>query len=168
MHTPPASRLIVVSLVVLALLAASALMPSQDANARIVPGKGLAGLRLDMTKKEVRAKLGRPDEVRKKDVGYSLTVFVYRKQRLYVDFASRGRVLHLTSRSPRERTRDGLGVGSTLREVRAARPKIYCQVSDGVGFCSDTYRDTWIALTFKFKNSRVTSTSVEYIDAARM
>ena len=96
-----------------AVLAAAA---AADASATIVPGKGMSGVALGMTKAQVRARLGRP-------VGTGAGRWYY--ARVWVGFRA-GRAVEITTTRSTERTRGGLGVDSTESALRAAYPGLAC------------------------------------------
>jgi hypothetical protein len=96
-----------------AVLAAAA---AADASATIVPGKGMSGVALGMTKSQVRARLGGP-------VGTGGGRWYY--ARVWVGFRA-GRAVEITTTRSTERTRGGLGVDSTESALRAAYPGLAC------------------------------------------
>jgi hypothetical protein len=95
--------------------------------ARIVPQQGMAGLRLNMTKSEVRDKLGKPRAVKtgKNDFG-EYTVYTYRGK-LTAFFQSGSKVTSLRTSGRSERTKNGIGVGSTEERVRDEFSKVKCR-----------------------------------------
>jgi hypothetical protein len=99
-----------------AVLAAAA---AADASATIVPGKGMSGVALGMTKAQVRARLGAP-------VGTGGGRWYY--ARVWVGFRG-GRAVEITTTRSTERTRDGLGVDSTEAALRAAYPGLECSAA---------------------------------------
>jgi len=95
------------------------------ANSTIVPQRGIAGVSIGMSKKKVRAILGKPRKVvQKMNVAGPFTEYQYRA--LTVDFQN-GRVLTDVSTTRRhERTASGVGVGSTKSEVQKAVHGVSC------------------------------------------
>lgn len=97
------------------------------AGARIVVGKGIAGVRLSMTSHKVRQVLGRPGSVHHghNDFG-AFTQFVYPARRLRVTFQSGNRVTAIATRSKAQKTDAGVGVGSSKSDVQADVPHVHC------------------------------------------
>ena len=100
------------TLILAAVLAATA----ADASATIVPGKGMSGVALGMTKAQVRARLGAPVASRPGSWYYA---------RVWVGLRA-GRVAELTTTRSTERTTGGLGVDSTESAIQAAYPGVAC------------------------------------------
>ena len=96
-----------------AVLAATA---AADASATILPGKGMSGVALAMTKAQVRARLGAP-------IGTGGGRWYY--ARVWVGFRA-GRAVEVTTTRSTERTRTGLGVDSSESSLRAAYPRLAC------------------------------------------
>jgi hypothetical protein len=96
--------------------ALAALFLAGVAGATIKPGRGMSGVELGMTARQVQAKLGRP-------VGKSGWKWYY--ARVTVTFRNRRVVELMTTRST-ERFANGLGVDSTEAHVRAAFPRVKC------------------------------------------
>ena len=96
-----------------AVLAATA---AADASATIVPGKGMSGVALGMTKAQVRARLGGP-------VGTGGGRWYY--ARVWVGFRA-GRAVEVTTTRSTERTSGGLGVDSSESSLRSAYPRLAC------------------------------------------
>jgi hypothetical protein len=99
-----------------AVLAAAA---AADASATIVPGKGMSGVALGMTKSQVRARLGGP-------IGTGGGRWYY--ARVWVGFRA-GRAVEITTTRSTERTRGGLGVDSPESALRAAYPGLACSAA---------------------------------------
>ena len=112
-------RRIAVVLAVLGLIAAS---PS---GAVIRPQQGMSGVWLGMGKAQVRAKLGRP-------VGSGGGRLYY--PRVWVGFRL-NRVVEITTTRSAERTRSGVGVGSTEAAVKRAYPSLVCAPAGGFRRC---------------------------------
>jgi hypothetical protein len=112
-------RRLVVSLVVLALIAAA------PASAIIRPQKGMSGVTLGMTKTQVRARLGRP-------VGSGGGRLYF--SRVWVGFRL-GRAVEITTTRSSEHTGSGVGVDSSEAAVRHAYPSITCAAFGGFRRC---------------------------------
>lgn len=92
------------------------------ANAGVKPQQQIAGVKLGMTKANVRAQLGRPLAT------YShsrYTRLYYLKVRVTVH--SRAGVIEVETTSKAQRTRAGIGIGSTEREVRKEVARVSCR-----------------------------------------
>src|SRR5262245_41252082 len=96
-------------------------MTASSARAVIVVQRSIGGVKLQMTKAQVRAKLGRPMRVRvgTNDFG-TFVEKVYK--RVTVTFQSGDRVTNVRTTSPLEKTAGGVGVGSTKSQVNAGVP----------------------------------------------
>lgn len=141
--------------VVVALLALAA-----PAGAAIVVQKGIAGVQLQMTKAQVRAKLGAPNRVKngRNDFG-RYTKFVY--PRVTVSFQSGPRVTAVQTRSTLERTVSGAGVGSSEAKVRAAVPSAKCATLYGSRQCVvGAFKPGRVVTAFQIKNGHVSSVVV--------
>ena len=100
----------------LAVLALAAL--ASPAGARIVPQRSITGVELGMTRAEVRERLGQPTRVERGNNEFGhFTVFRY--FRLKVTFQGDSSVTAVSTTRRRERTRSGVGVGSTRAQVDA-------------------------------------------------
>src|SRR5919109_2545293 len=97
-------------------LCLAALTATGGASATIKPGRGMSGLELGMTARQVQAKLGRP-------VAKSTWKWFY--ARVTVTFRNRRVVELMTTRST-ERFANGLGVDSSEAELRGAFPGVRC------------------------------------------
>jgi hypothetical protein len=106
-------------------LAAALLAPSA-AGGVVVPGKSIAGVRLGMTQAGVRAVLGRPLRV-VRDATELGPFTQYRYRRLDVIFFRHTRATGIFTTRTRERTRTGVGMGSTEAAVLAGVPGAACR-----------------------------------------
>jgi len=120
--------------VVLAGTGACVLALAASGGATIVIGRGIAGVRLQMTQAQVRSKLGRPEKVvhAKNEFG-PYTEFRYRGY--VVDFQNNGRLTSIVTTLAREKTPAGVGVGSTWAQVRRKVPHLLCEGSSLLGDC---------------------------------
>ena len=110
-----------------ALTAAAAVLVAAvaDASATIVPGRGMSGVAVGLTKVQVRARLGAPVVATSRRWYYP---------RVQVGFRA-GRVVELTTTRSVERTRGGLGVDSTEAAIRAAYPQLACTAENHFRRC---------------------------------
>jgi hypothetical protein len=119
-------RVIVVCLGLLALGAA-------PAGATIVPGKGMAGVKLEDCQEAVISKLGDPDStVTRMDFAGSYTLYRYNAKGLRITFRPNGdntcnsAVTIFTSKG-QERTAEGIGKGSRRTTLRAKLKGEHCR-----------------------------------------
>jgi hypothetical protein len=138
-----------------------ALLPGVPAQARIVPGKGIAGIRLGMSMAAVLQRLGEPSTALQPFPGYSF--WSYTRRHLFVQFVPRdaplspaGGVFAVVTRSRRERTRGDLGVGSARTTVRARMPHLRCPGPNKFGIDRGCYvRKHGVTTSFSFAHGRV-------------
>jgi len=108
------------------------------AGAVVVPQKGMMGVRLGDTVREVRERLGPPDALAfvDNDIVGRQRIYRYGKTRFLFDGASRtARVITMNTTSRRERLRNGIGVGSTRRAVAMKVKGVRCRIEFGVDHC---------------------------------
>jgi hypothetical protein len=159
-----ASRRNLARVVVLAL--ALALLAGSMATARIVPQRGMKGIRLAMTEREVRQKLGRPDRTvaRRYEIMGRARLLVYGRTSVLLRAAS-SRVVSIQTTSRRERTSRGVGVGSTQAAVRRRVRGARCRTERGYRHC---WVGTWLIgrriTDFAIsRRGRVTRVTVGYV-----
>lgn len=115
------------------------LLGAGAADARIVPQRGIAGAKLGMTQKQVRSKLGRPDgkKVLTSPIGgFDFTQLKYGRTKVSFDgVGPKSKVLSVFTRDKAERTKSGVGVGSTKREVKKGVAGVKCRKEFGVNHC---------------------------------
>lgn len=108
------------------------------ADAALVVQRSIAGVRLDMTEAQVRARLGEPSATRTvpaeilgtyRELRYGLT-------RISVFDGEDRRVFSITTTSRRERTAAGIGVRSRERFVREKVRGVRCATEFGVRACT--------------------------------
>jgi hypothetical protein len=114
--------------------AAAALAVAAGANAAIVPQQSIAGIKLGMSKTQVKAKLGPPQSIHNgtNDFG-AFTTFRYRA--VEVTFQSGAQATGIVTRSRNQRTARGVGVGSTVFSVLVGTPGIRCENESGFVHC---------------------------------
>jgi hypothetical protein len=142
---------------------AVALACAAAASAVIVPQRGIAGVRLGMTKTQVRATLGAPRRAtRGRNEFGPFTVFRYRG--LSVTFQGNRTVTNLLTTRPAERTARGIGVGSTEAEVRARVAGVRCRTEG-------TFRHCFVGrflpgrriTDFRIRHGRVTGIDIGFV-----
>jgi hypothetical protein len=106
------------------------------AAATIVPQRSIMGVRLDMTQQQVRAKAGDPDRVRHpvSDVFGKYTAWYYGRTRVSM-FDSNKKVFEITTTSRAQRTRSGVGVGSSVARVKRGVKRVKCELIFGTRHC---------------------------------
>jgi hypothetical protein len=112
------------------------LVMAAPAGAVIRPQKGMAGVRLDMTEAQVRAKLGDPGRtVRGRSIFGPYTQLRYSGGRLRVFFQGNRGATAVTTTGRTERTARGAGVGSSEGFVKRKVGRVRCETFPG-GFRS--------------------------------
>jgi hypothetical protein len=110
-------------------LVATSAQGSGETNALIRPGVGIGKIRLGMTFAQVRRGLGRPMFVNRNvrlPFGGRYVEYVWNYTEWLVGFQTRRGVLRavrISTISPKERTRDGVGLRSGLRDVLRRYPR---------------------------------------------
>jgi hypothetical protein len=116
------------------LTAAAVLLLAPSADAMIQLDRGIAGARLGNTQAQVRAALGKPRSVVKRDGEFGrTTTFRYRGGVRVIFLEGRVTLAGTTGRG--DRTRRGIGVGSTEQAVKANVPGVACQTFEGTRLC---------------------------------
>src|SRR5262249_25728721 len=138
-------------------IAAVVLILTATAEARVVVQQGIAGLHLQMTKAQVRAKLGAPLRVRRgrNEVG-RYTEFVY--GRGTGSFQSGARATGFRTVSPLEQTARGIGVGSTEVAVKSRIARVVCRTESGFRHCFvGRFLPGHVVTDFRIRHGRVAS-----------
>jgi len=115
-----------------------ALMLAPATEARIVPQRGIAGIALKMTRAQIVGTKGKPDGehfIRNEIIGRQRMVRYGRTRAFFGGFSRRAGIVTVNTRDPRERTRSGVGVGSTVDEVRHGVRGIKCRREFGIHTC---------------------------------
>jgi hypothetical protein len=93
------------------------------AGASLVINRGMFGVSVGDTMKQVRHRLGRPDEV---DHRGGTTAWLYFDRGLLIDFSRKNRVRDLSTQSQSPRSASGVGVGSSETAVMRLVPGVHC------------------------------------------
>lgn len=131
------------------------------ANGVVILDKGAAGVRMNMTKQQVRAILGPPLRTKTERFESSglLTTHTYRGIIVSYYFHDRVSGIRVTRRT--ERTRRGIGIGSTEAQVRARVGGLTCETISGQRVCSTLPNSESLPgalfTNFDFKKGVVTS-----------
>lgn len=99
------------------------------AAAQILPGHGIASIRIGNSAKRVRRVLGPPRHVRPPAWGYGQPLAGQ------VAFSHRRRVFDIWTTSRRQRTRRGIGPGDRRRSMHRAYPHARCHRVDASAIC---------------------------------
>ena len=116
------------------LTAAAFLLLVPSADALIQLDRGIAGARLGNTKAQVRAALGPPRKVIKRQGEFGRTTTFHYRGGIRVIFLE-GRVTLAGTTGRGDRTRRGIGVGSTEQAVRDRVPGVACATFEGTRLC---------------------------------
>jgi outer membrane protein assembly factor BamE (lipoprotein component of BamABCDE complex) len=149
------------ALVVAAVLALA--LTASSARAAIVVQRSIGGVALNMTKAQVRAKLGRPMRVH---VGTNeFGAFTERVfKRVTVTFQSGDRVTNVRTTSPLEQTASGVGVGSTKFQVKAGVHNVTCKNESGFKHCFvGAFLPGRTVTDFRLRSRRVSSVSIGFV-----
>ena len=131
------------------------------ASALVQVDKGIAGARLDNTKAQVRAALGRPASVHNgtNDFG-PFTTYRYRGG-LRVNFQGRTSVTSVSTGGRGDRTARGVGVGSRESTVRRRVRGVRCETVAGIRSChTHKFRAGEVVTDFLIKRGKVTRVTV--------
>ena len=148
---------------VVAALALAALVLSATASAAIVQQCSIAGIKLGIGERAVKTKLGAPLRVRS-----GSNLFGHWRELVYplvtIAFQSGNKATSLSTRSALEKTTSGVGVGSTLAQVRARLRGEKCKREFGLFHC---WIGRWlpgrVVTDINFKHSRVTRVTIAYV-----
>jgi len=150
-------------LVVAAACAASLAAPAA-AGALIQVDRGIAGARLDNTRAEVRAALGRPASRRAGDNEFGRFVEWRFRGGIRVLFQGGRRVTSVSTTGLGDRTRRGVGVGSTRRAVRRRVDGITCDTFEEGTSCHTGEFEAGGRITdFWLENGRVQRVTVGFV-----
>ena len=129
----------------------------------IVVQRSIGGVKLQMTKAQVRAKLGRPMSVRVGSNEFGTFVEkVYR--RVTVTVQGGDRVTNVSTTSPLEQTAGGVGVGSTRSRVKTKVANVTCKNESGFKHCFvGAFLPGRTVTDFRLRNGRVSAVSIGFV-----
>ena len=113
---------------------ALALALPAGAGGAIVLQRAIGGVSLGMTEAQVRAKVGRPASVKRGSSEFGRWKELYYRD-LVVVFQSGRKVTSVATTSRRERTRSGVGVGSTEAQLKSRIRGLRCRKAAGLRHC---------------------------------
>jgi hypothetical protein len=141
----------------------SSLLFAPAAEAVIQLDRAISGARLNNTKSEVRAALGKPREVIDDEGEFGPTTEFRYGGGLRVHFLS-GRVTLVRTTGLGDRTKRGVGVGSTESAVKNKVPGVTCETTSGIRLCSRGAEQPGERGTFFFlENGKVTRVDVALV-----
>lgn len=143
---------------------AFAVLGGGTASATIVPQRGMLGVRLSDTVREVRDRLGAPDGIRFVQHPIIGRQRLYHYGRTVIGFdgdGRRARVINMRTRSRRERLANGVGVGSTKREVMRKVARVRCPMDEPFHCLIGRLEPGRVVTDFRLgRRNRVTSISI--------
>jgi hypothetical protein len=106
------------------------------AAAKLVPQRGMAGVALGMSRAQARTVLDTPSRVvhARNEFGV-YTEFRYTGRALRLVFQGNGGLTSISTTGRRERTRTGVGVGSTEAQVKHGVPGVKCEGAASARHC---------------------------------
>lgn len=133
---------------------------AMDTAAPTITTRSILGVRLGISDRAVRRKLGRPSRRanHKYDRGYTLT---YAARKVSVDFGGNRRVIAVETASRKDRTADGVGPGATIDVPDYASFGI-CRARGRHPICvPDPYADPQTVLFLVPRTGRIRAVSLE-------
>ena len=117
-----------------ALVAAAAVLAASTVGAAIVSQQGFAGVKIGMTQAKVRSVLGKPTSVKRGSNNFGkYTIFKYAG--LQTEFQGNTTLTSVSTTRTSERTASGIGVGSTVAQVKAKIKGVTCATDSGFRHC---------------------------------
>jgi hypothetical protein len=139
-----------------AVLAASLAAPAA-AEARFVINRSMAGVQLDMTGAQVRARLGPPAAVTRHGRTRNL---VYRRPNMVVTLVG-GRVKILSTDGRGQRGPKGIGVGTREARLKRVVRRAICESAEGVRTCAvDGFDVGQTSTVFVIRRRRVSTVTI--------
>jgi hypothetical protein len=152
-----ATGIAVAASALLVLVAGTAAAP---ASAKIVVGTSIKGVELGMTKKQVVAQVGKPKKVDKFTTEFGRVKILSYGKKLTVNITA-GAVTLMRTRSPRQVTSQGVGVGSSKKQVKQFVPGVVCDNVSGFRSCHvNDFLPGEIVTVFRLKQKVVKSVEI--------
>ena len=146
------------------LATAAVLLLPAAAGAVIVPQQSIMGIELQMSKGQVKAAAGEPDEIRQRDHEIIGKVTEYRYGRTRVSIAQQSGVISIRTRDRDERTADNVGVGSRKRFLRRKLDGERCKREPGFHHCwLGRFRAGRTVTDFRLRDNRVRSVTLAIV-----
>jgi len=150
--------------VVIVAACAAALAVPAAAGALVQIDRGLAGARLDNTRAEVRAALGRPSSRLSGENKFGRFIEWRFRGGIRVLFQGGERVTNVSTTGFGDRTRRGVGVGSTQRAVRRRVAGVRCESFGDVRSCHTGEFEAGGRITdFLIRGGRVIRVTVGFV-----
>jgi hypothetical protein len=135
------------------------------ASAKLVPQQGMAGVALGMSLPQARAVLGAPSRAIHGTNDFGVyTELRYAGRALRLVFQGNGGLTSISTTGRRERTRTGVGVGSTESQVKHGVPGVRCA---GTGTARHCFLGTFSAgkrvTDFRLAEGRVSRVVVGFV-----
>lgn len=131
------------------------------AEGTIIPGRAVAGVKLDDTTAKVRAKLGKPER------GSTVFNMRYIKRRGFGLYLIGGKVFRIQVVRGRQATPKRIRIGSTRKALRKAHPRARCKAAvtgRGVVNCTlaGRFKQRPTETIFQLRKNRVRQISVQF------
>ena len=143
----------------------AALLVAAPAGARLIPQRGMAGVTLGMSRAQARAVLGTPSRsIHARNEFGAYTELRYKARLLRLVFQGNAGLTAISTSGRRERTRAGVGVGSTEAQVKAGVHGVRCGPLGSRRHCFlGTFSPGKRVTDFWLTNGRVTRIVVGFV-----
>ena len=135
------------------------------ASAKLIPQRGMAGVALGMSRAQARTVLGTPSRVihARNEFGV-YTEFRFTGRALRLVFQGNGGLTSISTTGRRERTRTGVGVGSTEAQVKHGVPGVKCEGAASARHCFlGTFSAGKRVTDFRLTSGRVSRVAVGFV-----